>query len=243
MRHRSTPPLPDYGSVEYWDNRYIEAGNQASFEWFFPYKDVQGSLESYLRPDKSLERVLVLGCGTSALGADLRKSGFHHITCVDFSGAAIRSMMARLGTTTQNLPPIQYLQMDVRDMSALADNSFDVVIDKGVLDSVVCDVSNSVGATKMIAEVRRVLQAKSSVFFVFSTGSYATRVPYIIETSTAVAPEWQITPVVLAVACVGIDVATAGQYQSRECQWGNHRTQCDDERVGRTAGRGGVTNK
>ncbi|RLO08318.1 hypothetical protein DYB28_006792 [Aphanomyces astaci] len=80
MRHRSTPPLPDYGSVEYWDNRYIEAGNQASFEWFFPYKDVQGPLESYLRPDKSLERVLVLGCGTSALGADLRKSGFHHIT-------------------------------------------------------------------------------------------------------------------------------------------------------------------
>ncbi|RQM30453.1 hypothetical protein B5M09_012848 [Aphanomyces astaci] len=111
MRHRSTPPLPDYGSVEYWDNRYIEAGNQASFEWFFPYKDVQGPLESYLRPDKSLERVLVLGCGTSALGADLRKSGFHHITCVDFSGAAIR------------------------------------------------------------------------------TGSYATRVPYIIETSTAVAPD------------------------------------------------------
>ncbi|RHZ21749.1 hypothetical protein DYB37_007182, partial [Aphanomyces astaci] len=90
MRHRSTPPLPDYGSVEYWDNRYIEAGNQASFEWFFPYKDIQGPLESYLRPDKSLERVLVLGCGTSALGADLRKSGFHHITCVDFSGAAIR---------------------------------------------------------------------------------------------------------------------------------------------------------
>ncbi|RHZ00598.1 hypothetical protein DYB35_011147 [Aphanomyces astaci] len=148
MRHRSTPPLPDYGSVEYWDNRYIEAGNQASFEWFFPYKDIQGPLESYLRPDKSLERVLVLGCGTSALGADLRKSGFHHITCVDFSGAAIRSMMARLGTTTQNLPPIQCtlhqnptpflmprspldLQMDVRDMSALTDNSFDVVIDKG----------------------------------------------------------------------------------------------------------------
>ncbi|ETV94125.1 hypothetical protein H310_12134 [Aphanomyces invadans] len=192
------PTVPDFGSVEYWDNRYIEAGARARMEWLFPYKDVQGSFESYLGPDKSAVRVLVLGCGTSTLADDLRQAGFHHVTCIDFSGAAIRCMTSASSppaVSSTQPPPIQYIQMDVRDLTAFADNSFDVVIDKGVLDCVVCGISNSVGATRMLSEVRRVLQAPSGVFFLFSTGSYATRVPYIEEASSP--PAWHITPVVL----------------------------------------------
>ncbi|CAK4079813.1 unnamed protein product [Aphanomyces euteiches] len=181
----SPPQLPDYGSVDYWDARYMDAGNRASFEWFFHYKDIAVAFEAYLRRDKS-EKILVLGCGTSSLPNDLVKAGYDKITCVDFSGAAIRSMTSRLPTNS----PIQYFQMDVRDMHAFSDHTFDLIIDKGVLDCVVCDVSNAVGATRMMDEVRRLLQPSGS-FFVFSTGTLSNRAPYLKSSY------WQMTQVAL----------------------------------------------
>ncbi|CAK4199863.1 unnamed protein product [Aphanomyces euteiches] len=110
----SPPQLPDYGSVDYWDARYMDAGNRASFEWFFHYKDIAVAFEAYLRRDKS-EKILVLGCGTSSLPNDLVKAGYDKITCVDFSGAAIRSMTSRLPTNS----PIQCTQRRERSIESI----------------------------------------------------------------------------------------------------------------------------
>ncbi|KAF0691264.1 Aste57867_17471 [Aphanomyces stellatus] len=139
-------PHPDFGSVEFWDSRYIDAGNRSTFEWFFPYKAIDRAFESYLRPEKS-ERVLILGCD---------------------------------------------LVMDARDMHELGDGSFDLIIDKGALDCVVCGLSNSAGAIQMMDEVRRVLHPDGT-FFLFSAGTASNRLPYLKYNPTT----WQITQVSL----------------------------------------------
>jgi hypothetical protein len=134
----------DIGSIEYWDARYNGEGNRDTHEWYFPYKDVQRGIESFLKVTKS-ERVLVVGCGTSSLGADMLRSGFQDVTCVDFSSVAIRIMTQRQPKElvkpyvkcTFNICPcfissFADLTMDVRDMAAFTDSSFDVILDKGI---------------------------------------------------------------------------------------------------------------
>lgn len=47
------------------------------------------------------------------------------------------------------------MQMDVRDMSFFPDESFDGVIDKGTLDSLMCGTDAPLSATQMLGEVSR----------------------------------------------------------------------------------------
>jgi ASC-1-like (ASCH) protein len=49
------------------------------------------------------------------------------------------------------------LKMDVRDMKAFEDASFDAVIDKGTLDSILCGSNSRQYSTQMLEEVWRYL--------------------------------------------------------------------------------------
>ncbi|OQR91396.1 methyltransferase-like protein 13-like isoform X1 [Achlya hypogyna] len=176
---------PDYGSPEYWDARYISEGNRTSHDCYFNYAAIQKGLEPFFKPAKA-ERILIVGCGTSTMGEDMLAAGFRDVTCMDFSSAAIRILTQR---QVVKQPSIKYLVMDVRDMSAFSDGSFDAVIDKGVLDSVVCGVANSAAASSMMDEVFRILSPDGACF-VFSNGTYASRAPYIDSN-----PAWQINQI------------------------------------------------
>jgi len=60
--------------------------------------------------------------------------GFHNITNIDISNVVVKQMQDKL---KEKYPSLKYLQMDCRQMAFEA-GSFDAVIDKGTLDSILC---------------------------------------------------------------------------------------------------------
>ncbi|MCO5572432.1 hypothetical protein L7F22_026187 [Adiantum nelumboides] len=68
------------------------------------------------------------------MSADMVKDGYKDIVNIDISPIVIEAMQKKYYT----MPQLQYLTMDVLDMSFFEDCSFDAVIDKGTLDSIMC---------------------------------------------------------------------------------------------------------
>ncbi|KAF9508164.1 hypothetical protein BS47DRAFT_1303165 [Hydnum rufescens UP504] len=116
-----------YGTSEYWDARYKSEGPNASFDWFKTYAQIRDILLDVI-PSRS-SKILILGCGNSSLSEDMYLDGFEDITNVDYSSVVISAMMKR-----HHDKKMKWLEMDVRDLQ-FEDHSFDVVIDKGTMDS------------------------------------------------------------------------------------------------------------
>ncbi|XP_022632774.1 endothelin-converting enzyme 2 isoform X2 [Vigna radiata var. radiata] len=116
----------NYGDALYWDARYIQEGG--SFDWYQRYSALRPFVRNFI-PLSS--RILMVGCGNAVMSEDMVKDGYEHITNIDISSVAIEMMRRKY----EYIPQLKYLQMDVRDMSLFPDESFDGVIDKGTLDS------------------------------------------------------------------------------------------------------------
>jgi ubiquinone/menaquinone biosynthesis C-methylase UbiE len=65
--------------------------------------------------------------------------------------------------------------MDVCEKLDFPNNSIDLVIDKGLMDSIVCDENSAEKVRKMLSECWRVLKAKGTLM-VLSYGHPDTRV-------------------------------------------------------------------
>ncbi|KAF3340600.1 methyltransferase-like protein 13 [Carex littledalei] len=140
----------------YWDDRYLK--EQATFDWYQRYEAVAPLLRLLLR---SSHRILLVGCGNSRVpdstfGEKTVNDDYEQVVNIDISSVVIRAMQSKYS----HLPHLQYMKMDVRDMSAFEDNSFDAVIDKGTLDSIMCGNDSQVNSTKMLKEVHRVLKER-----------------------------------------------------------------------------------
>lgn len=85
-------------------------------------------------------RILHLGCGNSRLSFDLYEHGYKNITNVDFAASLISRYKEQYATSH---PEMSWICSDIRDMSALPDASFDVVVEKATLDSLL--VAEKVG--------------------------------------------------------------------------------------------------
>ncbi|KAL6493381.1 hypothetical protein OROGR_032471 [Orobanche gracilis] len=70
------------------------------------------------------------------------------------------------------------MQMDVRDMSFFPDDSFDSVIDKGTLDSLMCGTDAPISASRMLGEVSRLL-TPGGVYILITYGDPTLRMPHI----------------------------------------------------------------
>ncbi|XP_044491753.1 EEF1A lysine methyltransferase 4-like isoform X2 [Mangifera indica] len=88
------------------------------------------------------------------MSEDMVKDGYEDIMNIDISGVAIEMM----GRKYEYIPQLNYKQMDVRDMSFFPDGSFDSVIDKGTLDSLMCGSDAPISAAQMLSEVSRLLK-------------------------------------------------------------------------------------
>ncbi|KAF9563147.1 S-adenosyl-L-methionine-dependent methyltransferase [Agrocybe pediades] len=118
-----------YGTKEYWDQRYLEEKDNDSFDWFKSYADLAELLHELI-PEKS-SRILMLGCGNSRLSEDMWEDGYHNIVNIDYSGILIEQMKERHGTLR---PSMEWHEMDIRDLK-FDDAAFDVAIDKGTMDA------------------------------------------------------------------------------------------------------------
>ena len=100
------------------------------------------------------DKILNLGCGNSRLGEDLSEEGYEDITNIDFSAKVISIMEEKCKA---KFPKMSFKVMDALNMKEFQTGSFNTIIDKGTLDSILCADNSVPNAQKMLAEVFRVL--------------------------------------------------------------------------------------
>ncbi|BAT91300.1 EEF1A lysine methyltransferase 4 isoform X1 [Vigna umbellata] len=159
----------NYGDALYWDARYIQEGG--SFDWYQRYSALRPFVRNFI-PLSS--RILMVGCGNAVMSEDMVKDGYEHITNIDISSVAIEMMRRKY----EYIPQLKYLQMDVRDMSLFPDESFDGVIDKGTLDSLMCGTDAPISASQMLAEVCRLLKP-GGTYILITYGDPTVRMPHL----------------------------------------------------------------
>lgn len=154
-----------YGEAWYWDKRYSQ--ESGAFDWYQKYSSLAPLINLYLPRSYSLHhRILVVGCGNSAFGEGMVDDGYAEVVNIDISSVVIEAMQKKYC----NRPQLTYMKMDVRDMSAFPTGSFDAVIDKGTLDSLLCGNDSRLNAGKMLDEIWRVLKDKG-VYILITYGA------------------------------------------------------------------------
>ncbi|XP_044290576.1 EEF1A lysine methyltransferase 4 [Varanus komodoensis] len=153
--------LPDsnarYRERSFWESRYRDEGADPT-EWFGGLECFREQLETALNPG---DRILVLGCGTSALSYDLFQLGYADVTSIDYSGTCISSMQSCYA----HCPGLHWAVMDARTLN-FVDGSFDVILEKGTLDSMMVEEKDPWNVSQearmlldqVLTEVSRVLR-------------------------------------------------------------------------------------
>merc|ERR1711879_244761 len=121
-----------YATKQYWDQRYEQEPSDL-YDWFKGWEDLKPALVDQVLPT---QRILMLGCGNSKLSEDMYNDGYKNIVNNDFSEIVIENMKQKYKETA---PDMDWLVMDVMDMKELPDASFDVAIDKGTMDAIMCE--------------------------------------------------------------------------------------------------------
>ena len=117
--------------------------------------------------DKSLVRILMVGCGNAPFSCHLYDDGYTNIVNIDYSPMVIQNMQ-QLHSTLR--PKMQWMVMDMTRMDALLDSDYDVVIDKAAMDAIMTqeqDVWNPnpiviQNAYRMCFHISRILQPRGT---------------------------------------------------------------------------------
>lgn len=160
--------------VGYWDERYQNAFNAtdaengtSEFEWFRTFEQIRSFLSKHLPEPRLQPRLPHLDCGNSRLTAELHEIGYIDQLNVDFSAVVIANMSRRYDDLN-----VDWLQMDVRNMSSLPAESIDVAIDKGTMDAMIYgspwDPPSEVreGITSTLENVHRLLKPGGTFLYI-----------------------------------------------------------------------------
>lgn len=99
------------------------------------------------------------------------KDGFVNIESIDFSSVVVNKMNLAHAHTG-----ITYKEMSVESLSFVT-GSFDVIIDKGTIDCLLCAHDSNKPINNALSECRRVLKPRG-MMFVVSYGQPASRLSY-----------------------------------------------------------------
>ncbi|MFS7998774.1 putative endothelin-converting enzyme 1 [Helianthus anomalus] len=169
------PSVLAYLDPNYWNERFT---SEDHYEWLKDYSHFRHLIHQHIKPASS---VLELGCGNSQLSDELYNEGITNITCIDLSSVAVEKMQKRL--FSKGYKGVKVLEGDMLNLS-FADESFDVVIEKGTMDVLFVDsgdpwnprpeaVNN---AMAMLQGVHRVLKP-SGIFISIAFGQPHFRRP------------------------------------------------------------------
>ncbi len=128
--------MNQYGNKDYWNKRYEK--DAENFEWYQQYGNLKAFLLPILQKYKN-PKILNIGCGNSKISEELYKEGFKNITNIDYSSVVINQMQIQYSSDFESM---KFIEMDACDMD-FENGSFDVVIDKGTLDSILCGEGSS----------------------------------------------------------------------------------------------------
>ena len=162
--------------MDFWEDYYSK--HDEAFDWLIrwesptenkPLKDLlydQTPIYETGKDGKKVEvgnksmlkeemEILIIGCGTSRLSEELCDEGFEKVTSIDFSSTAIKLQKERyLGQ--EDYKELEFVEMDARKLQ-FPDGKFDVVIDKGLMDSMLCSNPGPKNVQDMLENVHRVL--------------------------------------------------------------------------------------
>jgi len=161
--------MAQYGKSDYWNERYTRETDP--FDWYQRYDALGSIFKKYMKPT---DKILVVGCGNSRLSEDMYKDGYKNITNIDISGVVIKAMEQK----HKDYSGMTYKVMDVTSMPEYAAGSFDVIIDKGTLDAVLCGEGSVSSCDKMLSEISRVLKA-GGTFLMVTYAEPETRLRYL----------------------------------------------------------------
>eukprot|EP00770_Monocercomonoides_exilis_P014321 MONOS_14267.1-p1 / transcript=MONOS_14267.1 / gene=MONOS_14267 / organism=Monocercomonoides_exilis_PA203 / gene_product=Endothelin-converting enzyme 2 F (Ece2F) / transcript_product=Endothelin-converting enzyme 2 F (Ece2F) / location=Mono_scaffold00967:15630-16260(-) / protein_length=157 / sequence_SO=supercontig / SO=protein_coding / is_pseudo=false len=108
----------------------------------------------------------------------LVSKGYKKITCIDYSKAFFEHLFQEFH---ERLPSVHYMYMDAR-MLSFPEASFDVVFDKGLLDSALTGELSYVNAKQIIKSCLRVLKPFGK-YIIISHSDMETRKEHFLDPS------------------------------------------------------------
>jgi SAM-dependent methyltransferase len=195
--------MSGYGDKSFWDNRYRT--QEGKYDWYLGYSQLAEAMLPYMnvkdssatsatagsaaaasssaaaKPDAKTEekrdrsslRTLIVGCGNSDLSENMFDDGFTNQVSIDYSEVVIQKMNESL----KDKPAIKFEAMDCRDLR-YKDSEFDMIIDKGTLDAILCGNDSAKNSSDMLDQCSRVLKP-GGVFFIFTYGQPQSRLSYL----------------------------------------------------------------
>ena len=137
----------EYGLEGSWDKRYSK--ELAAFDWLFSWGDLS-HLICELIPDHE-SKILLVGCGNAPFSPDMfTDGGYHGMINTDISKVVIAQQQ-------QNYPEQNWQVVDATDMP-YENYTFPVVIDKSLIDTLLCAKNSLKMTRKMLNEIYRVMK-------------------------------------------------------------------------------------
>ena len=161
--------MPTYGDKDYWDQRY-ESTSGDLYDWLHSFESLRPIFEKYLKPT---DKIINLGCGNSSLPGDMLQAGYQSQIGVDYSKIVIKQMKERYKVFDK-------LRFEVEDVTNLSysDGTFDVAIDKGTIDTILCNESGFTKCALMLSEATRVL-VNDGLYIAISYGDPESRLSHM----------------------------------------------------------------
>lgn len=167
----------NYGNQVYWERRYKESPGER-FDWLVSSSAILPIIKHVA--DKS-HKILYAGCGNSTLLEDMHEDGYSELMGIDFSKEVIQQQTKRNndGEGKRKVrPELKFKTMDATNMKGIDDGAFDMVIDKCMLDAILCGEDAGRKALRTLREVNRVLN-EGGTYLMFSYAAPKHRIFYL----------------------------------------------------------------
>jgi SAM-dependent methyltransferase len=261
------PFMAHYGNQIYWERRYgahRSAVFDWYLPYSDPENAKDGNLlrEELNNALRHGSRILYVGCGTSCLGEGLYDDGYTNMVCVDWSPSAIATMAERSKVDPVNVPkellePTDEADLDEEDkvgrkhrgniiymvlnatelLSAFGERSFDVVVEKGLLDVSFCGenekTQRSVVAT-IVKNIWGVLKPGGKFLHVTYTDKTTGARQVLYDDDSSPWSNIQVTPLVHSIAPDSADAAVLVALSAQQSSTSAPSTQDGNEFLTRT---------
>lgn len=165
-----TLKAPKFGTRAHWDTEFAKDGIYGeNFDWLASWTDIKDLVASAISR-KNL-RILIPGCGNARFQLEMHDAGYTNMVCGDNCPIVIEKMRAAKAELARS---IQWDVMDVTSMPYGA-SSFDVVIDKSLMDCLHCCDDAVQIVRRYFDEVFRILAPGGTFILVSFHGEAAVR--------------------------------------------------------------------